>query len=157
MALVSGVLCGFGMLDARASVADFQAAAATHPDLMHQYTFDGGNEEERRADKKGRAHLALRLVGSGQASDLAYERPGFDASSDAVKTSRQVPGSDAENGAYLRTETVDLGNTISFEAIFQPIEPELSGGAFNLAYIISTRVGGDRGYFLTQGGPLPSS
>ncbi|NIP94850.1 MAG: hypothetical protein GWO24_15960, partial [Akkermansiaceae bacterium] len=24
------------------------------------------------------------------------------------------------------------------------------------AYLISTRVGGDRGYFLTQGGPLPS-
>ncbi|NIP94849.1 MAG: hypothetical protein GWO24_15955, partial [Akkermansiaceae bacterium] len=90
-AVVLVALFGIGVPYGWASVADFQAAAATHPDLMHQYTFDGRNEEERRADKKGRADLSLRLVGSGLAADLEYESPGFDASSDSVRTSRQVP------------------------------------------------------------------
>jgi hypothetical protein len=139
-----------------ASVAEFQAAAASNPDLIHQYTFDGSSEEARRADQKGTADLSVQLVGTGLVGDLKFAMPGFDLSSESVMTTRG-PGTDNANGAYLRAPAVTWGQTVSFEALFQPTEPEISGGQFNLAYVLSTRVGNDRGYFLTQGGPIPST
>lgn len=123
---------------------------------MHQYTFDGADDPERMQDKKGAAHLAVRIFGAGVLEDLETGVPGFDESSVAVKTHRG-PGTDNAEGAYLRTESITFGQTVSFEVLFQASDAEISGGQFNLAYILSTRVENDRGYFLTQGGPLPST
>ena len=47
---------------------------------------------------------------------------------------------------------------MSYEVLFQADSDEISGGNFNLGYILTTRIGNDRGYFLVQGNaPLPST
>ena len=141
---------------AYATVSDWQAAARSLPDLLHQYSFDGITNEERTSDFKGNADLALRVFGSGTSDQLQLGVTGFDSSSDAVQTHRG-PGTDNAEGAYLRAESITLGDSTSFEILFSPLAPEITGGQWNLGYIISTRSGNDRGYFLTQGGPLPST
>ncbi len=141
---------------AHASVSDWQAAARSHPSLLHQYSFDGMTDEERTSDLKGTADLALRIFGSGTSDQLQLGVTGFDPSSDAAQTHRG-PGTDNAEGAYLRADSITLGDATSFEILFSPLAPEITGGQWNLGYIISTRSGNDRGYFLTQGGPLPST
>ena len=140
----------------QASVRDWQAAASSHSNLLHRYSFDGTTDEERMSDRKGRANLAARTFGSGTINQLQFGVEGFDDSSEAVQTHRG-PGSDNTEGAYLRTDSITLGRTVSFEILFSPLESEIRGGQWNLGYILSTRTGNDRGYFLTQGGPLPSN
>jgi hypothetical protein len=56
----------------------------------------------------------------------------------------------------LHQPLITLGESVSFEAIFQPLQEEILGGTWNLGYIVATRVGGVRGYFLIQGEPAPS-
>ena len=107
-------------------------------------------------DGKGTAHLAPRLFGTGTREQLKLGVSGFDESSAAAQTHRG-PGTDNAEGAYLHTPSVTLGDAMSYEILFSPVDSEISGGTWNLGYIISARVGGDRGYFLTQGGPLPSN
>ena len=153
--LKGGVFTGLSAFS-HAAVSDWQEAAASQPNLLHHYSFDGESDQERTRDRKGMAHLAPRLFGSGTTDQLQLGVAGFDASSEAVRTHRG-PGSDNAEGAYLRTDSVAFGRAVSFEVLFSPAEEEISGGQFNLGYILSTRVGNDRGYFLTQGGPLPSS
>ena len=47
---------------------------------------------------------------------------------------------------------------MSYEVLFQVDSNEISGGNFNLGYILTTRIGNDRGYFLVQwNAPLPST
>ena len=140
----------------QAAVSDWQAAAASQSNLMHHYSFDGSTDQERMNDKKGVAHLVARIFGSGTIDQLQLGTAGFDPSSESVRTHRG-PGTDNAEGAYLRTESVTLGRTVSFEILFSPTDPEITGGQWNLGYILSTRVDNDRGYFLTQGGPLPST
>lgn len=139
-----------------ASVSDWQTSVSSRPSLLHHYSFDGTTDAERTSDLRGTADLTLRVFGSGRPDQLQWGVAGFDASSEAVQTYRG-PGTDNAEGAYLRTDSITLGNAISFEVIFSPSEPEITGGQWNLGYILSTRSGNDRGYFLTQGGPLPSS
>ena len=141
---------------AHASVSDWQATTSSHPSLLHQYSFDGITNEERTSDLKGTADLSLRVFGSGTADQLQLGMAGFDSSSDAAQTHRG-PGTDNAEGAYLRAESITLGNSVSYEILFSPLASEITGGQWNLGYIISTRTGNDRGYFLTQGGPLPSN
>ncbi|MCH2062263.1 MAG: LamG domain-containing protein [Roseibacillus sp.] len=152
---LGGMLIGSSVISP-AAVSDWQTAAASQPNLMHHYTFDGSTDQERMNDKKGVAHLAPRLFGSGTIDQLELGVPGFDESSASARTHRG-PGSDNTEGAYLHTPSVTLGRTVSYEVLFSPVDSEISGGSWNLGYILSTRVGNERGYFLTQGGPLPSS
>lgn len=140
----------------QASGRDWQAAASSHSSLLHRYSFDGTTDEERMSDRKGRANLAARTFGSGTINQLQFGVEGFDDSSEAVQTHRG-PGRDNTEGAYLRTDSITLGRTVSFEILFSPLESEIRGGQWNLGYILSTRTGNDRGYFLTRGGPFPSN
>tara|TARA_Y100000588_G_scaffold71489_1_gene73512 strand:+ start:1444 stop:2550 length:1107 start_codon:yes stop_codon:yes gene_type:complete len=140
-----------------ASIIDFQNLVQTDPDLSHQFTFDGENEQDRLEDKIGDADLNPRPFGSGTANDIEYAKEGYDETSDSVSTSRG-PGNDFAQGAGLHNASVNLSDQLSFEVIFQPNSTEISGGNFNLGYILNTRVNNDRGYFLVQGNaPLPST
>ena len=153
--IVGGLLIGSSALS-HAAVSDWQAAASSQPNLLHHYNFDGSTDQERMNDRMGEAHLAPRLFGSGTLEQLQLGVPGFDESSASARTHRG-PGSDNAEGAYLHTPSVTLGGAVSYEILFSPLDAGISGGAWNLGYILSARVGNDRGYFLTQGGPLPSS
>lgn len=92
----SVVLAGLLLLHVpagRASVVDLQVAAATHPDLLHQFTFDGDDDLARRQDKVGNTgDLAEMFNGGATVADLTYGAPGLDATSDAVETFRANPG-----------------------------------------------------------------
>ena len=139
------------------SVIDFQNLVQTDPDLSHQFTFDGQNDQNRLEDKVGDADLIPRPFGSGTASDIEYAKEGNDETSDSISTSRG-PGNDFAQGAGLHNASVNLIDQMSFEIIFQPDSDEISGGNFNLGYILNTRVNNDRGYFLVKdNAPLPST
>ena len=140
-----------------ASVIDFQNLVQADLDLSHQFTFDGQNDQERLEDKVGDANLTPRPFGSGAANDIEYGKIGYDETSNAISTSRG-PGNDFAQGAGLHNASVSLNEQLSFEIIFQPNSDEITGGNFNLGYILNTRVNNDRGYFLVQGNaPLPST
>ena len=115
---------------AHASVSDWQAATSSHPNLLHQYSFDGMTDEERTSDLKGTADLALRVFGSGTADQLQLGMAGFDSSSNAAQTHRG-PGTDNAEGAYLRADSITLGDSVSYEIpFFRPLprkSPEASG------------------------------
>ena len=154
LALIYYSYCPF---TSNASIIDFQNLVQTDLDLSHQFTFDGQNDQERLEDKVGEANLTTRPFGSGTANDIEYAKEGYDETSNAISTSRG-PGNDFAQGAGLHNASVSLSDQISFEVIFQPNSDESSGGAFNLGYILNTRVNNDRGYFLVQGNaPLPST
>lgn len=144
-----------------AATTAYQALSGSHPNLTNRWSFDGANNAARLADQVGSAHLAEQTYGSGTAGDLAYGVGGWDGSSSAASTFRLNPGADNGGGAYFRAagagSQITLGNTFSFEAIVQADHATLSGGNFDLSYIIGARNGNDRAYFLTQGGPLPST
>lgn len=140
----------------RADIAALQQAAANHPDLLHQYSFDGEDETTRLADSKGTAPLTPRPAGQGTPGDLQFGVAGFDDSSTAVQIFRG-PGADLENGTGLHAGNVTLGETVSFEVILRPDQDGITGGVWNLGYVLATRVDNNRGYFLVQGdAPLPS-
>jgi len=108
----------------------------------------------------GGANLSEQSYGPTGVGALGYNSGGWDGTSTAASTYRLDPGNDAEDGAYFRAtgaSQITLGNNFSFEAIVQADHATLSGGSFNLSYIISSRPASDRGYFLTQGGPIPST
>ncbi len=141
----------------KGSVIDFQNLVQTDLDLSHQFTFDGQNDQDRLGDKVGTADLIPRPFGSGTANDIVYGKEGYDETSNSISTSRG-PGNDFAQGAGLHNASVNLTDQMSFEVIFQPNSDEISGGNFNLGYILNTRVDNDRGYFLVQGNaPLPST
>ena len=141
----------------RGSVTDFQTIAQTDPDLTHQFTFDGETNEEKLEDKVSGVILAPRPYGSGTAQDLEYESPGYDNTSNSIATQRGQ-GNDFANGAGLHNASITLNERMSYEVLFQANSDEISGGNFNLGYILTTRTGNDRGYFLVQGNaPLPST
>ena len=149
--------CSFWPCTSNASIIDFQSLVLTDPDLSHQFTFDGENEQDRLEDKVGDADLIPRPFGSGTANDIEYAKEGYDETSESVSTSRG-PGNDFAQGAGLHNASVNLKDQFSYEVIFQPKSTEISGGNFNLGYILNTRVNNDRGYFLVQGNaPLPST
>ena len=145
VALVAGLPQG-----ADATTLDFKNAAQANPNLIHQWSFDGADPTARRADQKGAAHL----IEKGTAANLVYGAAGWDATSDAAKPFRTIPGSDNTPGhATFQNTSITLGTAMSFEALFRPTEAQITGGSFNLGYILSTRVGNFRGYFLFQGSP----
>lgn len=146
----------FTMTWARADIAALQQAAADHPDLIHQYSFDGADESSQLEDSTGTNPLSPRPAGQGTPADLTFGVAGFDESSTAIQIFRG-PGADLENGTGLHAGNVNLGDSVSFELILKPDQDEITGGIWNLGYVLSTRVGNDRGYFLVQGdAPLPS-
>ncbi len=136
---------------ASATVADLQAAAQGEASLIHQYTFDGGDDTQRQADKRGSADLFE--VEYGIPPDfIGYDVAGFDSSSRAVQTQRIEGGSDGEGGAGFRSEDITLDDTVTVEAVFRTREADITGVQFNLGYIVSNRNGTTgRGYFLIQG------
>jgi len=135
-----------------ADVITFQDIAQDHPALAHQYTFDGLEPFERLQDNWGTAHLLEQAAGSATVSNIIYGAPGFDESSQAATTYRPPPGGvEFSDGANFRIPSVTLGDEFSFEVVFRPSQATISGGAFNLGYILANRVGCDRGYFLFQG------
>ncbi|MCH8921764.1 MAG: hypothetical protein IIA67_01305, partial [Planctomycetes bacterium] len=150
LVLVVSLLAGLQEIG-NADTANFQNAAQAHPNLIHQWTFDGADNAARRQDKQGAAHRNESFGGSGTALSLGYGAPGLDLSSHAVSTFRQNPGGDADGHAGFRSDPVTLGSTFSYEVVFQPTDAQISGGPFNYGYILNARDGNNRGYFLTQG------
>ena len=138
-------------MNSHATTADLQEVSQLNANLIHQWSFDGADNDARRQDASGTAHLAEVAGGTATVADIAYGVAGFDGTSDAVTTFRQVPGGDGDGGAALRNDAVTLGSAMSFVVVFQPTEAEITGGNFNLGYILASRVGGNRGYFLLQG------
>ena len=138
-------------MNSHATTADLQEVSQSNPNLIHQWSFDGADNDARRQDASGTAHLDEVAGGTATVADIAYGVAGFDGTSDAVTTFREVPGSDSDGGAAFHNDAVTLGSAMSFVVVFQPTEAEITGGNFNLGYILATRVGGDRGYFLFQG------
>ena len=138
-------------LGAGGTTLHLQNISQLNPNLIHQWSFDGGDNAARRQDQSGTAHLNEVAGGSATTADISYGVPGFDATSDAVTTFRQIPGSDSDGGAAFNHGAVTLGSATSYEVVFRPSEAEIAGGSFNLGYILATRVGGNRGYFLMQG------
>jgi len=135
-----------------ADVGEFQDIAQDHPFLTHQYTFDGADPFERRQDNRGELDLIEQAAGSALVTDLIYGAPGFDESSEAVTAYRPLAGGvEFSDGANFRIPSITLGDEFSFEVIFRPSQETISGGAFNLGYILANRIGNDRGYFLFQG------
>ncbi len=137
---------------ALASVEDLQDAAQDHPDLTHQYTFDGADFFERRQDSRGIDDLVEQAGGSATVDDIVYGVAGFDDTSEAVTTFRPPPGgTEFSDGANFRIPSIALGDAFSYEVIFRPGREVIEGGDFNLGYILANRIGNDRGYFLYQG------
>lgn len=137
---------------AGADVALFQDVAQDHPALAHQYTFDGVEPFERLQDNWGVAHLVEQAAGAAVVGNIVYGTPGFDESSEAATTYRPPPGGvEFSDGANFRIPSVALGDEFSFEVVFRPAQATISGGLFNLGYILANRIGCDRGYFLFQG------
>ena len=135
-----------------ADVGEFQDIAQDHPFLIHQYTFDGADPFEQRQDNRGELDLIEQAAGSALVTDIIYGSPGFDESSEAVTTYRPLAGGvEFSDGANFRIPSITLGDEFSFEVIFRPSQGTISGGAFNLGYILANRIGNDRGYFLFQG------
>ena len=146
IALMAGI-----PMNSHATTADLQEVSQLNPNLIHQWSFDGADNEARQQDASGTAHLDEVAGGTATVANIGYGVAGFDGTSDAVTTFRQIPGSDSDGGAAFHSDAVTLGPAFSFEVVFQPTEAEITGGIFNLGYILATRVGGDRGYFLLQG------
>ena len=135
-----------------ADVGEFQDIVQDHPALAHQYTFDGADPFERRQDNRGALELIEQAGGAALVSDILYGVEGFDESSEAVTMFRPLAaGNEFGDGANFRIPSIALGNEFSFEVIFRPGQETISGGAFNLGYILANRIGNDRGYFLFQG------
>ena len=80
--------CSFWPCTSNASINHFHSVVLTDPDLSHQFTFDGYNEQDRLEDKIGDAYLNPRPFGSGTANDIEYAKEGYDETSDSVSTSR---------------------------------------------------------------------
>ena len=141
----------------RGSVTDFQKIVQGDPDLTHQFTFDGETNEEKLEDKVSGVILSPKPYGSGTTQDIEYENPGYDNTSNSIATHRGQ-GNDFANGAGLHNASIALNERMSYEVLFQANSDEINGGNFNLGYILTTRIGNDRGYFLVQGNaPLPST
>jgi len=142
-----------------ASVAEFQTQAALNANLIHQYKFEGASVATAGVDSKSGNNLTEISTGSGNVANIGYNQAGFDGTSTSFAPERStVPPQDLD-GAHLKAtgaNQITLGNSFSFEAILKATSLP-SGGNFDLGYIISSRVGGDRGYFLVLGdGNLPS-
>jgi len=144
---------------AEATTEDLQNAAQAHPDLIHRWSFEGPDAATAGMDLKGASHLVERSYG---ASDpLGYDVSGFDGTSNAFSTVRGL-GGDHAIGRFLwaggANQLPALGNTFSFEIIVRPALDQITGGTENIGYILASRVGGERGYFLVQGnGNIPAS
>ncbi len=149
--VVAVVALAAGLQDsAYAHTSDLQDAAQANVNLIHQWTFDGADDAARRQDKKGTAHLDELVRGTGTPEDIGYGVAGLDPTSDAVSTWRQIPGSDHDGTAAFHTE-ITLGYSVSYEVVVQPLEANITGGDWNLGYILATRVDSNRGYFALQG------
>jgi len=141
---------------ARATTTMFQASAQGEASLIHQYSFDGVSNADRRADQMGTIDLTEQAFGSGTTADLGYGLAGWDGTSQAFSSFRQIPGADSAGSAQLTAPGVTFGNTFSYEAIISPGQAGLGGG-LAIGFVLATRVGSERGYFLVQGdGNLPS-
>lgn len=135
-----------------ASVEELQDVAQDHPDLTHQYTFDGADSFERRQDSRGVDDLVEQIGGSATLDDIVYGVAGFDGTSEAVTTFRPpAGGTEFSDGANFRIPSIALGDAFSYEVVFRPGQEVIAGGDFNLGYILANRVDNDRGYFLFQG------
>ena len=156
VALVAGIHQG-----ADASTLDFRAAAQATTGLIHQWGFDGADVATAGRDLEGTANLAQKFYGNnlgGVITPIGYDQLGYDGTSKAFRSNRSA-GSDGAGGGYLKAETANpvsaLGSTFSFEVIVKPDQAAITGGSFNLGYILSSRSADNnsRGYFLVQGLP----
>ena len=73
---------------ADATTSLLQNIAQSHPNLIHQWSFDGADDATRRQDQQGTAHLDEVTTGTGAGVGVGYGVAGFDATSDAVTTYR---------------------------------------------------------------------
>ena len=156
VALVAGIHQG-----ATASTLDFRAAAQATPGLIHQWGFDGADVLTAGLDLEGTTNLAQLIYGTG--APIAYNQLGYDGTSNAFRTNRSA-GNDSAGGGYLKATPANpvsaLGSTFSFEIILKPDQASITGGSFNIGYILSNRSAdaNSRGYFLVQGlPPLPAA
>ncbi len=86
------------------SVSVFRALVASHPNLIHHYTFEGTTPREKREDKKGSLSLVEVVMRRGAgAGGVDYSASGFDATSDAVRPYR-CPHEGNQRGMGLLTE-----------------------------------------------------
>jgi len=147
--LLAGLLIVGLQSPAHAYVTQLREAAEANPNLIHRWSFEGDGIGTAKLDLEGAANLIEHVEGD---NEIVYNVAGFDTTSNAASPHRDNPGGDRDNSdAFLTGVDVTLGEAFSFEALIRTGDAVLSGGTWNLGYIISNR-GSGRGYFLMQGG-----
>jgi len=141
---------------AYATTIDLQNAALANPALMHGWNFEGADDTAAGADMRGLVNLVEHNNGNNHPTDpthIVYDVPGFDTSSNAASTWRDVPGTDFQHGdAFLTDAEIAPPTAFSYEVLLKTGVVPIDGGTWDLGYILSHRPEyGPRGYFLWQG------
>jgi len=146
--LTASVVSVCSTVTARADVVDLRNLVAGDASLIHHYTFEGATDTLRREDKEGSADLSEVSYGTGPA--ITYDAAGFDGTTKAVITTRNV--GDTDNGRGLSTgSNISLPTALTVELLMRPDAATLSGPTKN-GYVAMTRAGGSqRGYYVFQG------
>ena len=83
------------------SVAGLRVLVASHPNLIHHYTFEGANAEEKRRDKCGILDLVeVAMCNAGDGSP-DYSTQGVDDSTNAVRPYRAVEPGNANGVGFV--------------------------------------------------------
>jgi len=134
---------------------DLRAAALSHPALMHGWAFEGPDASTAGAPIIGALALSEHNAGNNHPADpthIVYDAPGFDATSTAASTWRDVPGTDFQHGdAFVTDGTVTPNAQFSYEVLIKTGDVPIDGGTWDLGYVLAHRPGALRGYFLWQG------
>ncbi len=131
-----------GVSPAMGSVAQYSTAAASNPNAIVQYSFDGDTNVERRQDSTGNNNLDEFVGSSGSAAAIQYGVAGFDWSSEAFTPQR---ASTHTSAGFITHDPINMPNTASFDAIVRP--RALNGGG----YVLGGRsTNNTRNYWLIQ-------
>jgi hypothetical protein len=124
-------------------------AVASHPALVHHYTFEGLNPLGRRQDRRGSLHLLETVLQGGIGTgSLTYPVVGALPSTDAVAIRRSQSNSDTQGKAlqserdFVPPERMTLELLLRFDGFPAP-------GAGSIAAAVATRAdASDCGFFL---------
>ena len=146
-ARLAGVVCAlflFGCGSVWAGVLDLRDAARREPSVIHQYTFAKpltGANSMRLSDRVGSLHL--KEWARTSPTNLVYEQ-GYDAWSTGG-SSVYVPGNINRGAAWASTSSIALPPALTIECLFCPRQVPNTE-----CYVLSTKDGDNRGYFLRQ-------
>lgn len=143
---------------AYATTADLRAAALGGGTMIHGWAFDGEDAATAGADITGNLNTLVQNENGGvhggaePDTHIVYDVAGWDASSKATSTYQDITDGDFGHGDAFAT-SIDIAPpaTFSWEVVLQVGPRPISGGTWNLGYVISHRPGAQRGYFLWQG------